>query len=34
MDGAALFFHSLQKRFTFSAPIKLEEIGLIARIKL
>ena len=34
IDRASLFFHSFLIRSTSSAPIKLEEIGLIARIKL
>ena len=34
MDGASLFFRSFLIRSTSSAPVKLEEIGLIARTKL
>ena len=34
IDRASLFFHSFLIRSTSSTPIKLEEIGLIAYIKL
>ena len=34
IDRASLFFYSFLIRSTSSAPIKLEEIGLITRIKL
>ena len=33
IDRASLFFYSFLIRSTSSAPVKLEEIGLIARIK-